>query len=198
MDEGQRGPRLGSLRWIDRLSAALALLAGLAALAMMANIVADVVGRVFFRPLPGTVDITQFAWMPIVVSLGMGYALLSGQHIRIGLLADRCGPLTQRVVEVCAMAATLATLAAFSWFGAERAIRGLQIGEFSSATPWLPIGVFRWVMVAGLLGLALQALAQLLRAVVLRDALTADDELAPIESELAALGADSGAQEERR
>lgn len=152
------------LKCIDRFSVALAMAAGVACMLMMANIVFDVVGRAASRPLPGTVDITQFAWMPVVVSLGMGYALLAGQHIRVGLLTDPSTQRTQRVVEVAAMTATLATFAAFAWFGVERAIRSTQMGEASSVTPWLPIWLFRWVLVIGVVGLALQALAQLIRA----------------------------------
>lgn len=173
----------GLVRWIDRISTVLAIAAGVAAMAMMINIVADVISRTAARPLPGTLDITQFAWMPIVVSLGMGYALLQGQHIRIGLLADLTSRRTQQIIEVVAMVASLVALSALSWFGAERAFRALEVGEFSSATPWLPIGVFRWVMVAGLIGLALQAIAQLLRAITDPDSLL-DDEFALIESEI--------------
>lgn len=172
------------LRWIDRLSVALAIAAGVAAFAMMTNIVLDVFGRTFFRPLPGTVDMTQFAWMPIVVSLGMAYALLQGQHIRIGLLADLSSRRVQRIVEVGAMLATLVAVGGLSWYGAERAYRAIQIGEFSSATPWLPIGVFRWVMVVGLIGLALQAFAQMTRAITVAEFISEDDELALIESQI--------------
>lgn len=179
--QGGGGPRW--LTGIDRLSTLLALLAGVVALAMMVNIVADVIGRLYLRPLPGTVDLTQFAWMPIVVSLGMGYALLSGQHIRIGLLVDSSSERAQRVVEVFAMAVAFATVAAFSWYGAERAFRGMQMGEFSSATPWLPIAVFRWVIVVGLVGLALQAVAQLVRAFTVTDFVAPDAEMRQIDDE---------------
>lgn len=157
--------RYGWLRWVDRFTTVLAILAGIAALAMMVNIVADVIARSVARPLPGTVDLTQFAWMPIVISLGLGYALLVGQHIRVTLLTGEAAPRTQRIVEIVGMTITLATAAALAWFGVERAIAATGIAEAPASTPWLPIWVFRWVLVIGVVGLALQAAAQLVRAI---------------------------------
>lgn len=152
------------LRWIDRFNVALAVAGGVACLAMVVNIVADVLGREVFRPLPGTVDVTQFAWMPALVSLGLGYALQVDQHIRISLVTGSAGYRVQRVVEVMGMAVTLGTVAAFTWFGFDRAMISTEQGEFTSSTPWLPVWLFRWVLVVGLVGFALQAFAQIVRA----------------------------------
>ena len=75
-------------------------------------------GRFFFnRPLPGTLDLTQFAWMPSAVSLGLGYALLRGEHIRVNLLTAPTGPRTQRIIEIVSMVFTLGTVAMMIWFG---------------------------------------------------------------------------------
>ncbi|MGX1701955.1 TRAP transporter small permease subunit [Microbacterium sp. NPDC055357] len=152
------------LRWIDRLSTGLGVVGGVASMLLMVNVVADVVGRMFFRPLPGTIDLVQFAWMPTIASLGLGYALLKGQHIRVGLLTSGGSPRLQRIVEIVGMTLTLGTVAALAWFGMERAITSAGLLEHPITSPWLPTWLFRWVLVVGLIGLTLQVIAQLVRA----------------------------------
>lgn len=174
------------VKWIDRFSLLLAILGGLATVGLMLNVVADVIGRFFFnRPLPGTLDLTQFAWMPTLVSLGLGYALLRGEHIRVNLLTSPTGPRTQRVIEIVGMAFTLGTTALLIWFGAEKAASAADFGEKAVGTPWLQIWPFRWVIVVGLIGLLLQALAQLLRAITVTHFVPgdADEAAAALEAE---------------
>lgn len=165
------------LGWIDRFNTILAVLGGIATVGLMLNVVFDVVGRFFFnRPLPGTLDLTQFAWMPMLVSLGLGYALLRGEHVRVNLLTAPTGERTQRVIEVVGMVFTLATTMLFIWFGTEKAIDAAGFGEKAVGTPWLEIWPFRWVLVLGMIGLFLQAAAQLVRAVTVERFVAADED----------------------
>lgn len=177
--------RLPWLKWIDRLSLLLAVLGGIATVGLMVNVVVDVIGRFFFnRPFPGTLDLTQFAWMPILVSLGLGYALLRGEHIRVNLLTAPTRSRTQRIIEVVGMLFTLGTTAMFILYGAEKAEEAMSFGEKAVGTPWLQIWPYRWVIVVGMAGLFLQALAQMLRAITAKDFRpTDDDETAVLEAE---------------
>lgn len=169
--------RLEWLRWIDRFNTLLAVIGGIATVGLMLNIVADVIGRFFFNnPLPGTLDMTQFAWMPMLVSLGLGYALLRGEHIRVNLLTAPTGPRVQRIIEIVGMAFTLATVAMLIWFGTEKAQDAMGFGEKAVGTPWLSIWPFRWMIVVGLIGLLLQACAQLLRAITVAEFRPTDDD----------------------
>ncbi|MDR5701579.1 TRAP transporter small permease subunit [Agromyces aerolatus] len=158
--------RMPWLKWIDRLSLLLAVLGGIATVGLMLNVVFDVLGRFFFnRPLPGTLDLTQFAWMPTLVSLGLGYALLRGEHLRVNLLTAPTRPRTQRIIEIVGMVFTLGTTAMFILFGTEKAVEAMNFGEKAVGTPWLEIWPYRFVIVVGMVGLFLQAFAQLLRAI---------------------------------
>lgn len=159
--------RFGWLRIIDRISISLAIVAGVGCLGMMLNIVADVIARAASRPLSGTVDLTQFAWMPVIVSLGLGYALLLGQHIRVTLLSGSASLGAQRIVEIVGLTVTLVTAAALAWYSMERALMATGIAEMPPSTPWLPIWAFRWVLVLGAVGFAMQAAAQLIRAITI-------------------------------
>ena len=165
------------LKWIDRFNTLLAVVGGVATVGLMLNIVADVIGRYFFnRPLPGTLDLTQFAWMPMLVSLGLGYALLRGEHIRVNLLTAPTGPRTQRIIEIVGMVFTLGTVAMLIWFGTEKAVDAMGFSEKAVGTPWLAIWPFRWVITVGLVGLLLQAFAQLLRAITVPEFRPADED----------------------
>ena len=169
--------RVSWLKWIDRFSTLLAVLGGVATIGLMLNVVLDVLGRYFFnRPFPGTLDMAQFAWMPTLVSLGLGYALLRGEHIRVNLLTAPTGPRTQRIIEIVAMAFTLGTTALFIWFGAEKAAEAMEFGEKAVGTPWLLIWPFRWVIVVGMVALFLQAAALLIRAITVEEFRPNDDD----------------------
>lgn len=169
--------RLGWLRVIDTISIVLAVLAALITASLMINVIADVLGRgLFNRPLPGTIDLTQYAWMPSLISLALGYALLRGEHIRVSLLTGPIGPRAQRVIEVIGMASTLVVVTFFIWFGVEKAFDSARTSEHAVGAPWLTIWPFRVVLVVGMIGLLLQALAQLIRAVTVHDFVPADED----------------------
>lgn len=153
------------IRWIDRFNITLAVIGGVLTVALMLHIVLDVTARsVLNSPLHGTLDFTQFAWMPTLVSFGLGYALLRGEHIRVNLLSAGTRETTQRVVEIIGMVATFVTVLMLINFGVEKAIDAMELDERAVGTPILPIWISRWVIVVGLIGLLLQAVAQLVRA----------------------------------
>lgn len=169
--------RLPWLKWIDRFSTLLAILGGIATVGLMLNIVFDVLGRFFFNhPLSGTLDLTQFAWMPMLVSLALGYSLLRAEHVRVNLLTAPTGERTQRVIEIICMVFTIVTTAMLIWFSIAKADDAMGFGEKAVGTPWLVIWPFRWVLVVGLIGLLLQAIAELLRAVTVETFIPTDDD----------------------
>lgn len=171
--------RVTWLKWIDRFSGLLAILAGVATVGLMINVVLDVAMRATVnRSLPGTLDLSQYVWMPSIVSLALGYALLRGEHIRVNLLTAPTGRTTQRVIEIVSMAFTLLTAALFLWFSVEKAIDAMDFGETAVGARWVSIWIFRWVVAVGIVGLIVQSFAQIVRAVSVRDFISPDaDEL---------------------
>jgi TRAP-type mannitol/chloroaromatic compound transport system permease small subunit len=176
------------LVWIDRLNAGLATVGGMATIALMLHVTADVAARFLGgAPLPGTLDATQYGWMPMVVALGLGYALLRGEHIRVNLLTAPTGERTQRVIEIVGMTFTLATTGLFLWFGAVRAMENTRIGTHSPGAAWLPTWPFQWVVIIGLAGLLLQACAQLYRAFTVAEFVPDDEDEAVVALETAGM-----------
>ncbi|WP_167045058.1 TRAP transporter small permease [Salinibacterium sp. ZJ454] len=169
--------RFAWMRWVDRFSIVLASVGAFAAALMTVDIVFDVIGRALFnQPLPGTLDLTQYAWMPTVVSLGLGYALLRGDHIRVNMLTGPTGPRTQRIIEIVSMLFLLTFVGLLMWSGIEKTVVATGLGERATGTAWLAIWPFRWVVAVGLLGLFLQAAAQLVRAVTVKVFIPLDDD----------------------
>ncbi|KJL42330.1 TRAP transporter small permease subunit [Microbacterium trichothecenolyticum] len=173
--------RLQWLKWIDRLNLTLAVVGGLATVGLMINVAASVLTRfVFGHPLPGALALTQFAWMPTLVSLGLGYALLRGEHIRVNLLTAPTGPRVQRIIEAVGMALTLGTTGLFIWFSTEKAAMATQLDETAVGAEWVAVWPYRWVLVAGLIGLLLQSTAQFVRAIGTKDFRPIDDDEAEL------------------
>lgn len=172
------------IRWIDRVSIVTAVIGGIATVGLMLHVATDVAGRALAnRPLSGTLDVTQYAWMPTLIALGLGYALQRGEHIRVSLMTAPAGPRTQRWVEVASMALTLIVAALFIWFGAENAQHSFAISESAVGASWLSIWPFRWIVVIGLIVLVLQTIATMTRVLTDPDFEIEDDVEAALQSE---------------
>jgi TRAP-type mannitol/chloroaromatic compound transport system permease small subunit len=181
VDVNDQTDRLPWLKWIDRFSILLAGVGGVVTLGLMLNIVIDVIARNLYNsPLPGTLDLTQFVWMPSLVALGLGYALLRGEHVRVNLLTAPTGPRVQRIIEVVSMVFTIGTVGLFIWFSADKAAAAMALDERAVGTRWLHIWPYRWVIAVGLICLLLQACAQLLRAVTVREFKPSDEDEAVV------------------
>lgn len=158
------------LKAVDLISVSLAVIGGIACAVLAINVIADVIGRsVFSKPLGGTLDLTTYGWMPTLISLGLGYALLRGEHIRVSLLTASAPPRVQRILEIASMVIIVVIAATLAYYSMQKAVSAGSYGESAVGTPWLTIWPFRWVVVVGLVGLALQGLAQLVRAIQMKD-----------------------------
>lgn len=155
----------GWYRVIDGMNRAFAIIGGLACFLLAMNVVADVLGRFLFNaPITATLDITTYAWMPTLIGLGFGYALLRNEHIRVTLITGSTSAGLQRVVEMISMAAVAMLALALAYYGAEMAVMAMAYQESADTTQWLAIWPFRWVLIVGLVGLAAQAIVEFLRA----------------------------------
>lgn len=154
------------LLYIDKISLWTAIAGGVGGILMVANIVANIAGRSMAgTPLPGTLDLSTYIWMPIITVLGMGYALQRGEHIRVSLLTAPASNVTRRIVEVVSMVLTTVILAALFYYTFLGAVSAASIGETATATPWLEVWPMRFVVAAGILVFTLQALAEFYRAI---------------------------------
>lgn len=158
------------LRIIDRISVTLAIAGGIGAALLVLHIVSNVVSRSSSGvPIPGTLDVSTYIWMPAVTVLAMGYALQRGEHIRVSLITGPASSRTQRVIEVASLTLTIVILAALVFYTFLGALDAQAIGESATGTPWLVIWPMRFVITAGLAGFLLQTIAEIYRAFVATD-----------------------------
>jgi TRAP-type C4-dicarboxylate transport system permease small subunit len=102
---------------------------------MMLHITANALMRTFANdPLPDTLEIVQYWYMPIVAFLGFIAAQYRGQHIATDLLFERLPKPAQPYV-LCLVTAVSAILSAgFAWFTFQEAMHSFDIRQAAGLT----------------------------------------------------------------
>ncbi|MCR1786269.1 TRAP transporter small permease [Nocardioides carbamazepini] len=110
--------------------------------AMMVHVTANALMRTFANdPLPNTLEITQYWYLPIIAFLGFIAAQARGQHIAADLIYERFPEATKRyVLAVLSVLAAVVCLG-FAWFGWGEAVHAKDIGKtagVSNLVAWPP------------------------------------------------------------
>lgn len=148
------------LRGIDLVSGALAVLAAAALVALAANVVADVIGRAFFNtPVTGTLEMTSYWWMPMLVLLAFAWTEREQEHIRVTILLDALPGRMRRIVEGCFGGLAAALLAVLAWHSLNEALDSAAVGQTTASSPPTAIWPFKFAAPLGAGALALQAAA---------------------------------------
>ena len=156
------------LRVIDVLSAGLMAVAGIALLAMMVHVTADVVGKFVFRaPVPVTLEMVSNYYMVAVVFLPLAAVERMGGNIHVDLIHGRLPRPARRVLDIAAyalFAGLFWLIVTASW---DVAMGKLAVGEFIMGSYSIAIWPSRFLVpIGGGLVLAL-VLVKLGRAAVL-------------------------------
>jgi TRAP-type C4-dicarboxylate transport system permease small subunit len=102
---------------------------------MMLHITANALLRTFAnKPLPDTLEIVQFWYMPIVAFLGFIAAQYRGQHIATDLLFERLPKAAQPYVLCLALAVSAILSGAFAWFTLQEALHSFDIRQAAGLT----------------------------------------------------------------
>lgn len=153
--------------WLGRAEAAatgLALLsAGCLLLISVATSVDVILRGLFNRPIEGLYDVDQMLLL-VVIGACFPLASLRGQHISVGILADRFGPRARRWIEMLRSLTLMGVLAVFAWQLGKYAADQWQYPVYSQHLGW-PMHVW-WAICAAGVALAVPAeLVSLLRRV---------------------------------
>ncbi len=139
-------------RILQGLSDICALIAGAAMVAMMCHIVVDVIMRyIVVRPLFGTIEISSYYYMIILVFLSIPTAQMRGEHIFVelftsGLSKHVLARLDGVVGVICA-----AFLLFFAWLTTLEAVKRTAMREVvESGVSTLPVWGTRWVVPVGI------------------------------------------------
>ncbi len=157
------------IRWTNR--AVMALACAFMFL-MMAHITTDVALRFFLDGrLVGTLEITSYYYMVIVVFLSLGYVELRAEHIRVDLFAQMMPQAVQLALYLLACALGLVFFGLLFWQTGKDAISATARAEEAMSNFTFYIWPARWALPIGFAGVWLAVLSNMLKSVALRRAL---------------------------
>lgn len=102
---------------------------------MMLHVTANALMRTTLSsPLPHTLEITQYWYMPMIAFLGFVAAQARGQHIATDLLFSRFPSVTQRWVLLAVTVLSIIPCVGFAWFGLGEALTAMEQGRTAGVT----------------------------------------------------------------
>ena len=148
----------------NKLCSALMFIGGFGVIAMMLNIVADVVAKLIWNaPIQGTVELSSYYYMVALVMLPMAFVEMQDQQISVDLLYNHFPGWLQRVALFLSCLAAAAILAVMTWRTGLDALRALRVGEVVMGSREVIVWPSRMVLP---LGFGLAGIAALLRAIL--------------------------------
>lgn len=161
-------PRVGRdpllLRVVDKLSSGAAVFAGLALVALLANVAIDVMARTFLgRPVGQTLELTMFWWMPVMITLSYAVTEREREHITVTLLLDRLNRRSRRYVEGSFTAIGAVLVTALAWYASMDALAATEVRMAANSTPPLQYWPAMILAAAGLSLFAVQLAASTFR-----------------------------------
>lgn len=109
---------------------------------MMVHVTANALLRTFANdPLPNTLEITQYWYLPIIAFLGFIAAQARGQHIAADLIYERFPEVAKRYVLAILSVVSAVVCLGFAWFGWGEAVHAKDIGKtagVSDLVAWPP------------------------------------------------------------
>lgn len=118
-------------------------------LAVMFFTTADVTGRIFGFPIPGSYQICELilVW---VVCLAWPFSIGTKGHVRVEVLASKFPPAVQRPVELFALVLTLGIFVLLVWQGVKVVMLSIRLNELVSIVE-VPLYPFQIVIPLGAL-----------------------------------------------
>lgn len=148
------------LRLIDRMSAVFAYGAAVAIILLALNVFVDVIGRKFFNtPFLGTLEMTAYWWMPMLTLFAFAFTEQRQEHIKVTILLDALPVRMRQIVEGSFGILATGLLVALTYYTLVDALRSAGFQQTTPSAPPVLIWPFKFVAVAGVAMLSLQAAA---------------------------------------
>ncbi|GAA6202128.1 TRAP transporter small permease subunit [Aquicoccus sp. SU-CL01552] len=152
------------LTLFNRLCSWLMFIGGFSVVAMMLNVVADVVAKLVWNaPIQGTVEMSSYYYMVALVMLPMAFVEMQDQQISVDLLFNHFPNWLKKLALIFSCLAAAAILAIMAWRTGLDAMRALHVGEVVMGGREVIVWPSRMVLP---LGFGLASLAALVRAVL--------------------------------
>ena len=144
--------------WISRAAGLFNGLAAAAVLAMMGLTCADVIMRLFRRPIPGTYELVGLLGA-CFAAFALGYTSLKRGHIAVDFLVDRLPPKAQAVVDAVN---ALVCSSMFAWIAWALWRYGNDLKSYGQVSMTVQVPIYPFVYGIGM-GCALLALVLMVR-----------------------------------
>ena len=157
--------------WLDsaiqRLNVWAMWVSGIALVLMAAHVSFDAFFKYLFSlPIPATLEVVAYYYMPAVAALPFAYVEVKGGHIAVEMLYDRLPLVAKKVLQAFNSLVILGFIGVLTWLAGREALRKYDIGEYMFGEYPIIIWPGRFVFTAGLVLVVLVTLAKLMRLVV--------------------------------
>ncbi|MCC6946162.1 MAG: TRAP transporter small permease subunit [Bradyrhizobiaceae bacterium] len=154
--------------FIDRINTVAGYVAGALTYLLLAAVILHVVLRYGFSLNLTQLEEVHWHLYGAAFLLGLGYAYLHDAHVRIDLFYERIGARTKAWIEVLGIVFLLLPFClVISYFAAEFFWQSWSVGEVADQIGGLPARyILKFVLLAAIVLLGLQALSALIRAVL--------------------------------
>lgn len=133
--------------WLDRIIVALTWVALAVGVLMMVHVSADVAGRFFGKPFPGTNEVVAGYYMILLVFLPWAYVTRNDNHICAEMFVRLIPPAAMVWVEIGIKILTLVYIGVFTWQTWFRALQQMSRGEaLQIVTSYLPVWPSRFAL----------------------------------------------------
>jgi TRAP-type C4-dicarboxylate transport system permease small subunit len=147
---------------LNRISAWLTVVAGIALVAMMTIVILDVVGKYMFnQPVQGTLEIVAYYLMVPVVFLPLAHTEYTEEHIRIELFTQNMSKAHTRILDSAACLLSATYILIFAWAGTKKAWSMTKIYEQQELMHFnIELWAVRWIIPISCVILALTFLVK--------------------------------------
>lgn len=137
--------------------------AQLALVLVMLVIVANIIMRAWWKPLPGSYELVEILGA-VILSMGAAYCAVTRGHVTVSLLVDKLSLKKQAAVDLITSLISFVFISAIGWgllkYAGMVSRRGLE-----TATLSIPLYPFYYLVAGGLIMLALTALLDVLKSI---------------------------------
>jgi TRAP-type transport system small permease protein len=154
---------------VNRMSAALAVIATMSTVVLMFAITADVIVRnVTSASIPGVLELSETA-LVFAIFFGLAYTGATGGHIAVNLLTSRLPEKTARAMQAISWLLVCILLMWLIYATGTRAIDSFSISETRMGLVNWPVWPSRWVIVTGFCAMLLVSAVNTVRVVTGKD-----------------------------
>lgn len=151
-------------KYLGNLCQFFAFIAGLALLVMMVAVVLNVVLRISFTPLQGTIELASVLFV-VAVAFGIAYTTIKRGQVDIEVITRKLPVRVQNILAALISVVNFGLWIVITWRVFVTTMEAYHIGEFLPTFYNMRVAPWRFALLVGLVVLCLTLLAQMIERV---------------------------------